>query len=182
MKYRPLRKKPHSSQFALPIVYDASAVRQLSKICVQTLLCQSGANVQRQLKYAYLSFLYFREFGNERSELEGLFNKKEQVLVQASYTYYAKSFAYMNKLPRRYVNHDKKRMALVPPRQTPWHSTLGRRCSRKRSDPPFHRRGSRVLEGKYLFRSVQACTKPEKFPIPYLHFMNNNIQGRILYC
>ena len=40
-------------------------------------------------------------------------------------------------------------MALVPPRQTPWHSTLGRRCSRKPSDPPFHRRGSRVLEGKY---------------------------------
>ena len=43
----------------------------------------------------------------------------------------------------------KKRMALVPPRQTPWHYTLGRRCSRKPSDPPFHRRGSRVLEGKY---------------------------------
>ena len=40
-------------------------------------------------------------------------------------------------------------MAVVPPRQTPWHYTLGRRCSRKPSDPPFPRRGSRVLEDKY---------------------------------
>ena len=69
----------------------------------------------------------------------------------------------------------KKRMALVPPRQTPWHYTLGCRCSRKPSDPPFPRRGSRVLEDKC---SVWACTKPERFPIPYLHFMNNNIQGQ----
>ena len=29
--------------------------------------------------------------------------------MQASYTYYAKSFAYMNKLPWRYANHDKKK-------------------------------------------------------------------------
>ena len=63
----------------------------------------------------------------------------------------------------------KKRMALVPPRQTPWHYTLGCHCSGKPSDPPFPRRGSRVLEDKC---SVWACTKPERFPIPYLHFMN----------
>ena len=33
-----------------------------------------------------------------------------------------------------------------------------------------------------LLRSVWACTKPKQFPIPYLHFTSNNIQGRILYC
>ena len=32
-----------------------------------------------------------------------------------------------------------------------------------------------------LLSLVWACPRPERFPIPYLHVMNNNTQGKILY-
>ena len=32
------------------------------------------------------------------------------------------------------------------------------------------------------FGQRKSWGKPERFPIPYLHFMNNNTQSRILYC
>ena len=35
---------------------------------------------------------------------------------------------------------------------------------------------------RYLLSLVWACPRPERFPIPYLHVMNNNTQGRILHC
>ena len=34
---------------------------------------------------------------------------------------------------------------------------------------------------RYLLSLVWACPRPERFPIPYLHVMNNNTQGRILH-
>ena len=47
--------------------------------------------------------------------------------VCAGLLYHAKLFAYMNKMPWGYVNHDNKGLLWI----RPWHSTLGRRCGRK---------------------------------------------------
>ena len=33
-----------------------------------------------------------------------------------------------------------------------------------------------------LLSLVWVCPRPERFPIPYLQIMNNNTQGKILYC
>ena len=54
----------------------------------------------------------------------------------------------------------------------PLHSTLAL--------PPREESGflERILQ---TLRLVWARSKPERFPITYYHFMNNNTQGRILY-
>ena len=76
----------------------------------------------------------------------------------------------INNMPWGHVNYEYK----GPRWAHPFHSTLGR------LSPPREESGflERILQ---TLRLVWARPKRERFPIPYLLFMNNNTQGRILY-
>ena len=100
--------------------------------------------------------------------------------TQSRILYHAKLFAYDNNMPWGLVNYEYKgqRSQLGPPlalySRLPFRIDLVTR-------PPTPQ-GIRVLE--YILqtlRLVWAHPKPERFPIPYLSFMNNNTQSRILY-
>ena len=107
-------------------------------------------------------------------------NNLKQVSTNAMFLFvalhcYAKSFAYINNMPWGYVNYEYKGPRWAPPLARYSRPPFGLDLATR---PPTQR-GIRVFLECILrtLRLVWACPKPERFPIPYLHFMNNNTQA-----
>ena len=96
--------------------------------------------------------------------------------TQGRILYYAKSFAYYNYCPGDCAH---KRWTCAPFNAI--YSSHGQ-WNVWRPAHPSHEEAGFEAFCTYFFALVWACPRPERFRILYLHVINNNTQGRILYC